>query len=169
MRGLLATILLVACAALESAVTNWVARFSDVAVSAGLTGKNVYGGLRRKDYILETTGNGIAIFDYDGDGADDIFLANGSTLQSRAGEGAAPQLYHNDGRGHFTDVAAKAGLIAQGWGQGVCVGDYDNDGHPDLLVTYYGHNVLYRNRGCGRFGEATPQERHPVHWRETAY
>src|SRR5947208_2805837 len=155
MRRLTAAMLLVACAALDSAAPGWVARYSDVAVSAGLTGKNVYGGLQRKDYILETTGNGIAIFDYDGDGADDIFLVNGSTLQSRAGEGAAPQLYRNDGRGHFTDMAAKAGLTAQGWGQGVCVGDYDNDGHPDLLVTYYGHNVLYRNRGDGTFEDAT--------------
>ena len=73
-----------------------------------------------------------------------------------------PQLYHNDGHGHFTDVAAHAGFTTEGWGQGVCVGDYDNDGWPDLLVTYYGHNRLYRNLGDGTFRDVTAQAKLPV-------
>jgi hypothetical protein len=111
--------------------------FRDIAAQAGLTGRNVYGGLKHKDYILETTGNGVAIFDYDGDGRNDIFIGNGSTLDA-AQSGVHPhlQLYHNEGKGRFTDVALKAGLTAEGWAQGVCVGDYDNDGHPDMLVAY---------------------------------
>src|SRR5260370_34777350 len=84
-----------------------------------------------------------------------IFIDNGSTLTGKAAEGGRLQLYHNDGKGHFTEVAAKAGLTQVGWAQGVCAGDYDNDGHPDLLVTYYGHNVLYRNSGDGTFEDAT--------------
>jgi hypothetical protein len=134
--------------------------FRDVAESAGLTGKNVFGGLGRKDYILETTGNGVAIFDYDGDGRNDIFIANGTRLNATAS--SPPQLYHNDGNGHFHEVAQTAGLTVTGWGEGVCVGDYDNDGHPDMLVTYYGHNILYRNRGDGTFEDATAKAKLPT-------
>src|SRR6187399_2675682 len=105
-----------------SAAGPWTARFLDTAPQSGLTGKNVYGGQLRKDYILETTGNGVAIFDFDGDGAEDIFFANGTTLASKPGEGGRSQLYHNDGKGRFTDVAGKAGLTTAGWAQGVCVG-----------------------------------------------
>jgi enediyne biosynthesis protein E4 len=158
---MLMVVVLTALAAAFSAVKDWNLSYIDLAPKAGLTGKNVYGGLHRKDYILETTGNGVAIFDYDGDGNDDIFFANGTVLE-RNSEGGRPQLYHNDGNGHFTDVAAKAGLTQVGWAQGVCVGDYNNDGHPDLLVTYYGHNVLYRNRGDGSFEDATANAGLPV-------
>jgi len=147
--------------ALSSAV-NWGAKYLDIAERAGLTEKNVYGGLLRKDYILETTGNGVAIFDYDGDGFDDVFFANGTRLHSKTGEGGRLQLYRNDGKGHFTDVAVKAGLTQSGWAQAVCVGDYDNDGRPDLLVTYYGHNILYRNLGNGVFEDATAKAGLPV-------
>ncbi|MGA8596610.1 MAG: CRTAC1 family protein [Bryobacteraceae bacterium] len=138
-------------------------QFRDIASEIGINGKNTYGGLRTKDYILETTGNGAAIFDYDGDGRNDVLITNGTTLEARK-TGAEPrlQLYHNDGNGHFTDVATKAGLTSQGWAQGVCVGDYDNDGHPDMLVTYYGHNVLYRNRGDGTFEDVTEKAHLPV-------
>jgi hypothetical protein len=134
--------------------------FRDIAASAGLNGRNVFGGLDRKDYILETTGNGVAIFDYDGDGRNDIFIANGTRLHSQAP--SPPQLYHNEGNGHFRDVAEAAGLTATGWGQGVCVGDFDNDGHPDMLVTYYGHNILYRNRGDGTFEDVTAKAKLPT-------
>ncbi len=133
--------------------------FTDIAPEAGLTIPNTYGGKLRKDYILETTGNGAAIFDYDGDGANDIFIANGATLDSNA---ARPQLYRNDGHGHFSDISARAGFTATGWAQGVCVGDYDNDGRPDLLVTYYGHNRLYRNQGDGTFRDVTANAGLPV-------
>ncbi len=138
--------------------------YEDIAKQAGLTVPNVFGGRDRKEYILETTGNGAAIFDYDGDGRNDIFIGNGTTLQPLpAGARApAPQLYHNDGNGHFTDVAAAAGLAHTGWTQGVCVGDYDNDGHPDLFVAAYGHNTLYRNNGQGAFGDSTAAAKLPV-------
>lgn len=139
------------------------ADFLDIAPIAGLTAANVYGGVSQKDYILETTGNGVAIFDYDGDGRNDIFVANGTRLGSSQNDGESlPQLYHNDGHGHFTNVATKAGFDYVGWAQGVCVGDYDNDGWPDLLVTYYGHNILYRNRGDGTFEDVTKKAHLPV-------
>src|SRR5215467_12624323 len=91
--------------------------YQDIAPSSGLTTPNTSGGKTRKDYIVETTGNGAAIFDYDGDGAEDIFIANGTTLGRRDGPARLPQLYHNDGRGHFTDVGAQAGFTTEGWGQ----------------------------------------------------
>lgn len=137
--------------------------FIDIAPAAGLSVANTFGGRTQKDYILETTGNGAAIFDFDGDGRNDIFIANGTTL-NRAPDAASrlPQLYHNDGNGHFTDVARQAGFAVEGWAQGVCVGDFDNDGRPDLLVTYYGHNRLYRNLGDGKFADVTAKAGLPV-------
>jgi len=108
---------------------------------------NVFGGVETKKYIIETTGTGVAIFDYDNDGWPDIFLVNGTTLEGPA-KGKAPtnHLYRNNHDGTFNDVTAKAGLTATGWGQGACVGDYDNDGWEDLYVTYYGKNRLYHNQ-----------------------
>jgi hypothetical protein len=125
-----------------------IANFVDIADKAGLTMKNVFGGLDTKKYIIETTGTGVAIFDYDNDGWPDIFFVNGTTLEDmKAGKsGPTNHLYHNNHDGTFTDVTEKAGLLdATGWGQGVCVGDYDNDGWQDLFVTYYGKNRLYHN------------------------
>ena len=135
----------------------------DTAESSGLNLANTFGGRDKKTYILETTGNGVAIFDYDGDGANDVFIANGTTLEGH-GTGAArtSHLYHNDGRGNFTDVSASAGFRVEGWAQGVCVGDYNNDGKPDLLVTYYGYNRLYKNVGQGKFQDATAEAHLPV-------
>src|SRR5579883_2508852 len=135
-------------------------QFRDLARESGLTVQNFYGGEKRKDYILETTGNGAAIFDYDGDGKNDIFIANGTRLNAKAD--ALPQLYHNLGNGRFEDVARAAGFTQTGWAQGVCVADYDNDGKPDLLVTYYGHNILYHNLGNGRFEDATAKAKLPT-------
>ncbi len=126
-----------------------IANFVDVAAKAGLTMTNVFGGLDTKKYIIETTGTGVAIFDYDNDGWPDIFLVNGTTLE---GKPATNHLYHNNHDGTFTDVTARAGLGGSGWGQGVCVGDYDNDGWEDVFVTYYGRNRLYHNHG-GVFSE----------------
>jgi hypothetical protein len=125
-----------------------VANFVDIAQKAGLTMKSVFGGVDTKKYIIETTGTGVAIFDYDNDGWPDIFFVNGTTLEDmKAGKsGPTNHLYHNNHDGTFTDVTEKAGLLdATGWGQGVCVGDYDNDGWQDLYVTYYGKNRLYHN------------------------
>ena len=135
--------------------------FRDIATESGLTVKNTFGGMDHKQYILETTGNGVAIFDYDGDGRDDIFIANGTRLGIDSITRTGPQLYHNDGNGRFSEVAIKAGLTAKGWGQGVCAGDFDNDGHIDLMVTFYGHNVLYRNKGNGTFEDITDKAHLP--------
>ena len=123
-----------------------IANFSDIAEKAGITAENIFGGLDTKKYIIETTGNGIAIFDYDNDGWPDIFLVNGTKLEGfPAANAPTNRLYHNNHDGTFTDVTGKAGLRATGWGQGVCVGDFDNDGWEDLYITYYGKNRLYHN------------------------
>ncbi len=125
-----------------------IADFTDVATKAGLTMTTVFGGKDTKKYIIETTGTGVAIFDYDNDGWPDIFLVNGTTLEGfPSGSAPSNQLYRNNHDGTFTDVTVKAGLTATGWGQGVCAGDYDNDGWEDLYVTYYGKNRLYHNQG----------------------
>src|SRR5580658_6481663 len=130
----------------EQSAPPILANFTDVAQPAGLTMQNVFGGVATKKYIIETTGTGVAIFDYDNDGWPDIFVVNGTTLQGfSSGEAPTNHLYHNNHDGTFTDVTVKAGLSATGWGQGVCVGDYDNDGWEDLYVTYYGKNRLYHN------------------------
>jgi enediyne biosynthesis protein E4 len=123
-----------------------LADFEDVAEKAGLNMQNVFGGVDTKQYIIETTGTGVAIFDYDNDGWPDVFIVNGTTLEGfPAGKAPTNHLYRNNHDGTFTDVTAKAGLTATGWGQGVCVGDYDNDGWEDLYITYYGKNRLYHN------------------------
>jgi hypothetical protein len=123
-----------------------IADFSDVAEKAGLTMMNVFGGLETKKYIIETTGTGVAIFDYDNDGWPDIFFVNGTTLEGfPKGKEPTSHLYRNNHDGTFTDVTLQAGLGGSGWGQGVCAGDYDNDGWEDVYVTYYGTNRLYHN------------------------
>src|SRR6267154_2403812 len=133
-----------------------IAYFTDKAKQAGLTMMNVFGGENTKKYILETTGTGVALFDYDHDGWPDIFIVNGTKLGGfPAGRGPTNHLYHNNHDGTFTDVTERAGLAHTGWGQGVCIGDYDNDGWEDLYVTYYGKNVLYHNNGNGTFTDVS--------------
>ncbi len=162
LRLLLVASLLVALLAAAMLPLEFI-HYTDVATASGLTVSNTFGGRTQKDYILETTGNGAAIFDYDGDGLNDIFIANGTTFKPpKEGPARTPQLYHNDGKGHFTDVAAQAGFTTEGWGQGVCIGDYENHGHPELLFTYYGHNILYRNLGNGNFEAVTKKAGLPV-------
>jgi enediyne biosynthesis protein E4 len=137
----------------KSAQAPPIANFTDTAEKAGLTMTTVFGGKDTKKFIIETTGTGVAIFDYDNDGWPDIFLVNGTTLEGfPAGQAPTSHLYRNNHDGTFTDVTAKAGLTATGWGQGACVGDYDNDGWEDLYVTYYGKNRLYHNQS-GVFSE----------------
>jgi len=130
--------------------------FKDEAEKAHLLAKTVFGGVDTKKYIIETTGTGVAVFDYDNDGWPDIFIVNGTTLESLPGPDApTSHLYHNNHDGTFTDVTAKAGVMHSGWGQGVCVGDYDNDGFEDFYVTYYGKNALYHNNGNGTFTDVS--------------
>ncbi len=130
--------------------------FIDVASRAGIMMRNTNGSDDHKQYIVESTGSGVAILDYDNDGWPDIFLVNGMPLAGTAGKNAtAPtsHLLHNNHDGTFTDVTREAGLSDTFWGQGVCAGDYDNDGLEDLFVTSYGKNRLYHNEGHGRFHE----------------
>jgi enediyne biosynthesis protein E4 len=128
-------------------------QFVNVAREAGLRTKTIYGGESTNKYLLETTGCGAAFFDYDNDGWLDIFLVNGTRLDAHYPKGAEPtnRLYKNNRDGTFTDITLKAGLCRTGWGQGVCIGDYDNDGYDDLFVTYWGDCALFHNNGNGTF------------------
>ncbi|HUC54076.1 MAG TPA: CRTAC1 family protein [Candidatus Cybelea sp.] len=140
----------------QSAKAKPIAHFTDMAQKAGLTAPVIFGGETTKKYIIETTGTGVAIFDYDNDGWPDIFVVNGTKLEALpTAKAPTSHLYHNNHDGTFTDVTEKAGLTHTGWGQGVCVGDYDNDGFEDLYVTYYGKNVLYHNNGNGTFTDVS--------------
>ena len=130
-------------------------RFVDVAREAGLESKTVFGGEKKNKFLLETTGCGCAFFDYDNDGWLDIFLINGARFEPEWTSDHAPvsRLYKNNRDGTFTDVTLKAGVGHAGWGQGCCVGDYNNDGHDDLFVSYWGDCVLWHNHGDGRFSD----------------
>jgi hypothetical protein len=130
--------------------------FVNIAREAGLNAKTIFGGEHKNKYLLETTGCGVAFYDYDNDGWLDIFLVNGSRLEGfPAGSEPTSHLFKNNRDGTFTDVTTKAGIAHSGWGQGVCVGDYDNDGWEDLYVTYFGKNVLYHNNGDGTFTDVS--------------
>jgi enediyne biosynthesis protein E4 len=130
--------------------------FVNVARESGLNVKTIFGGEHKNKYLLETTGCGVAFYDYDDDGWLDIFLVNGTRLEGfPAGQAPTSHLFKNNRDGTFTDVTAQAGLLHSGWGQGVCIGDYDNDGYEDLFVTYFGKNVLYHNNGNGTFTDVT--------------
>ncbi len=117
-----------------------------------------------RKYLLETMGAGVALFDYDNDGRLDIYLVNGAPLSDPTPKGTIPQktgpqywnrLYHQKPYGTFEDVTEKAGLQGAGYGMGVAVGDYDNDGFEDLYVTAYGGNKLYHNNGNSTFADVT--------------
>jgi hypothetical protein len=130
--------------------------FVDATQTAGLTAPTVYGGVERKRYIIETNGCGVAFFDYDGDGWMDVLLLNGTRLEGfPPGQAPTIRLYRNNRDGTFTDVTDRAGLRREGWASSVCVGDYDNDGHEDFFVTYWGQNALYHNNGDGTFTDVT--------------
>lgn len=121
--------------------------FRNIAPASGLTQLFPNGGTVSKQYIIETTGSGIAFIDYDNDGLLDLFVLSG--------EGGTNRMYHNEGNDRFRDVTDSLGLRSSGWAQGVCAGDYDNDGYTDLFVTYWGQNHLYRNLRGRRFEDVT--------------
>ncbi|MHB1022939.1 MAG: CRTAC1 family protein [Acidobacteriaceae bacterium] len=127
--------------------------FQDIAAKAGLTTWHHQMGTPEKRYILDTIGSGVGLIDYDNDGWLDIYIVNGSTESALDGKSAPPQaaLFHNNHDGTFTNVAAKAGVTNDRWGFGVAIGDFDNDGWPDIYVSNYGKNRLYHNNHDGTF------------------
>lgn len=130
--------------------------FVDVAKASGLHSKTIYGGEHRNKYLLETTGCGVAFYDFDHDDWVDLFLVNGTRLDGfPKGQEPVSRLFKNNRDGTFTDITLKSGMVRSGWGQGCCVGDYDNDGLDDLFVSYYGQNILYKNHGDGTFTDVT--------------
>ena len=156
-----------ACSAQEAlpraAASKPAANFVDVTAASGIKFEFQASHTTRK-YLLETMGPGVALFDYDNDGLLDIFVVNGAPLADPTPKGTIPQkagakywnrLYHQKKDGTFEDVTEKAGLQGAGYGMGVAVGDYDNDGYEDLYVTAYGGNKLYHNNGDGTFTDVT--------------
>jgi hypothetical protein len=140
-------------------------RFVDVTAAVGVDFKHEASPTKQK-YLPETMGAGVAVFDFDGDGRLDLFFVNGARIDDPMPEGALPikdgarywnRLYRQTESGHFEDVTVRAGLAGRGYGQGVAVGDYDNDGFEDLYVTSYGANILYHNNGDGTFTDVTAQ------------
>ena len=127
--------------------------FKDVSKEAGLTSWHHVMGTLQKNFIIEVNGSGAALLDYDKDGWLDIYLVNGSTYEAMDGKAEPPHaaLFHNNHDGTFTDVAEQAGVTNGRWGTGVAVGDYDNDGWPDLFVSNFGKNRLYHNNHDGTF------------------
>jgi enediyne biosynthesis protein E4 len=130
-------------------------KFTDITGRSGLRrAKNTSGAPIDKHYLLEEMGCGVALFDFDNDGWLDIFLVNGSTFDETAPR-PGPYLLRNNRDGTFTDVTRKSGIRFSGWGQGCCVGDFDNDGFDDLFVSGWGRNALYRNNGDGTFDDVS--------------
>lgn len=129
-------------------------RFQDVTPQAGLT--TVPHSSPEKKYLVEMMGGGIGLFDCDGDGKLDIITVTDSTIDRYLhGGDLMVTLYHQDKSLHFTDITELAGLTTKGWGMGVAIGDFNNDGLPDIYVTGYGHNVLYQNLGGCKFRDVT--------------
>lgn len=152
---------LIGLAAEESLGTT--PHFTDIAEQRGLAFHGVASHTSKK-YLIETMGSGVALLDYDNDGRLDVFAVNGTTIEDSMPRGAIPQkagpaswnrLYHQRRDGTFEDVTEKAGLQGSGYGMGVAVGDYDNDGYEDVYVTSYGGNKLYHNKGNGTFTDVT--------------
>ena len=131
--------------------------FLDVTATTGIEFKHQRGASDKK-HLVETMGSGCALLDYDSDGLLDVLLINGGTTpDSLVSEPVRPHaLYRNMGGGKFKDVTAQAGIVGNGnYGQGVAVGDYDNDGHPDVYITNFGPDILYHNNGDGTFSDVT--------------
>jgi hypothetical protein len=150
-------------ASVPIASANAPGKFVDITAASGVRFQYQAEHTSKK-YLMETMGAGVALFDYDNDGRLDIFLVNGAPLHDPTPKGTIPQkagakywnrLYHQKHDGTFEDVTEKAGLQGAGYGMGVAVGDYDNDGYEDLYVTAYGENKLYHNNGDGAFTDVT--------------
>jgi len=133
--------------------------FQDVTHEAGLDTWTHHMGTPEKQFILETNGSGVGLLDYDNDGWLDIYLVNGSTYDALTGKVTPPHaaLFHNNHDGTFTNVAEQAGVTNDRWGFGVAIGDYNNDGWPDIFVTNFGRNRLYRNNHDGTFTDVAEQ------------
>ena len=129
-------------------------RLADVTAAAGIDFHHNSGAFGAK-YLPETMGPGCAFFDYDGDGWLDILLVNGMGWPGHKQDRSTMRLYRNNRNGTFTDVTERAGLAVEMYGMGVAIGDYNNDGFPDLLVTAVGQNRLFQNNGRGRFLDVT--------------
>jgi hypothetical protein len=149
----IAGLLPVAAAGATASTVSYI----DIARQAGLSqARNVFGSAADKRFLIEEMGGGVALFDFDNDGWLDIFLVNGSTFDTGPRTPRPTSfLFRNNRDGTFSDVTRQAGLTYSGWGQGCCVGDFDNDGFDDLFVSYWGRNVLYRNNGDGTFTDVS--------------
>src|SRR5690348_1328983 len=140
-----------------------VFEFEDVTAKSGIRFKHESSRTTQK-YLPESMGAGVAMFDYDNDGRQDLYFVNGAALRDAMPPGVSPdksdprywnRLYRNNGDGTFTDVTEAAGVRGFSYGMGAVTGDYDNDGHADLLVTNLGGNTLYHNNGDGTFSDVT--------------
>jgi len=143
--------------------TRKLPTFTDVAATAGV-GFRTQSSRTAQKYLPESMVGGVAMFDYNNDGLLDLFFVNGAKLTDPMSSGRAPdksdplfwnRLYRNNGDGTFTDATREAGLAGHSFGMGVAVGDFDNDGFPDLYITNVGKNILYRNNGNGTFTDVT--------------
>src|SRR5689334_17842741 len=151
--AILVTILLSLVVAPAATQTTKIT-FTDITTQAGINFKHV--ASPEKKYIVESMSGGVAMFDYDNDGRLDLFLVNSLSVDLVKSKGKTKsQLYHNDGNGKFTEVGEKAGVSDVGWGMGVAVGDYNNDGFEDLYVTCLGPDHLFKNNGNGTFTDVT--------------
>jgi hypothetical protein len=143
-----------AIAATDAQSPATLPQFSDVTASAGIHFRHTSGAFGKK-YLPETLGSGVAVFDADNAGFQDILLVNGQKWPGQPGAPTYPALYHNNGNGTFSDVTRTAGLAVEMYGMGASAADYDNDGDTDIYITALGPNHLFRNNGAGRFEDVT--------------